>query len=229
MLVEWRRGAPARRDPLSSLPFGLKRAFARSREKHTMTTTVPAPLAPDQAAAILATTPTILRAEIEAWPVELRSLRPAPEEWCLLEVVGHLIETEERGFAGRVRALLTVERPKFTTWDPSAVASARRDAERDPAELLAEFTGRRIDSVSLVKSLTVDDLGRGGDHTEVGFLTINDLLHEWIHHDANHLRQLLANIQAYTWPNMGSAQRFNSPPARSDVPGRSDRSTPGSG
>ena len=44
--------------------------------------------------------------------------------------------------------------------------------------------------------------------TEVGFLTVNDLLHEWIHHDANHLRQMLANIQTYTWPSMGNAQRF---------------------
>ena len=61
------------------------------------------------------------------------------------------------------------------------------------------------------RALTAADLARGGDHPEVGFLTVNDLLHEWIHHDANHLRQMLANIQAYTWPSMGNAQRFSAP------------------
>jgi hypothetical protein len=174
-----------------------------------MTVTTPAPLAPRQAAALLGTMPVFLRAQFEAAPENLLRWRPAPEEWCLLEVVGHLIETEERGFAGRIRTILAEERPRFSTWDPSAVARERQDGRRDPAELLAELTGRRDSSVGLVETLTATDLARGGDHPEVGFLTIKDLLHEWIHHDANHLRQMLANIQAYTWPQMGNAQRFS--------------------
>jgi hypothetical protein len=129
----------------------------------------------------------------------------------VLDVVGHLIETEERGFGGRIRTLLAEERPQFTTWDPSAVARERRDAERDPVELVSELTRRRTAGIALVERLTPEDLGRSGDHPEVGFLTVNDLLHEWIHHDANHLRQVLANIQAYTWPNMGNTQRFSVP------------------
>src|SRR5688500_13588609 len=176
-----------------------------------MPVTTPASLAPRQAAALLGTMPIILRAEFEAAPEELLRWRPAAEEWCVQEVVGHLIETEERGFAGRMRTILAEERPRFTSWDPSAVARERRDERRDPAELLAEFTGRRTSSVTLVEALTVTDLSRGGDHPEVGFLTVNDLLHEWIHHDANHLRQMLANVQTYTWPQMGNAQRFSAP------------------
>jgi hypothetical protein len=108
-------------------------------EDRPMTIATAAPLAPHQAAALLATMPTYPRALIEAAPRELLVWRPAPEEWC------------------------------------------------------------------------VDDLSRGGDHPEVRFLTVNDLLHEWIHHDANHLRRALANIQGYTWPNMGNAQRFSAP------------------
>ena len=176
-----------------------------------MTDTTPAPLPPRQAAALLGMMPTFLRAEFEAAPEALLRWRPAPEEWCLLEVVGHLIETEERGFAGRMRTILTEERPQFTTWDPSTVARERRDERRDPAELLAEFIRRRTSGVALVEALTIADLDRGGDHPEVGFLTVNDLLHEWIHHDANHLRQMLDNIQTYTWPSMGNARRFSAP------------------
>ena len=176
-----------------------------------MTAATPAPLAPRAAAALLGTLPIVLRAELAAAPGELLRWRPAPGGWCVLEVVGHLIETEERGFAGRIRTILTEERPRFTTWDPSAVAQARQDERQDPAELLAELSGRRAASVALVETLTAGDLARGGDHPEVGFLTVDDLLHEWIHHDANHLRQMLANVQAYTWPSMGNAQRFSAP------------------
>ena len=184
-----------------------------------MTDTTPAPLAPHQAAALLGTTPIFLQAEFGAAPGELLRWRPTPEEWCLLEVVGHLIETEERGFAGRIRTILAEEQPRFTTWDPSAVARERQDERRDPTELLAEFTGRRTAGVALVETLNASDLERGGDHPEVGFLTVTDLLHEWIHHDANHLRQMLANIQSYIWPSMGNAQRFSAPDPSSDGPG----------
>jgi hypothetical protein len=103
-------------------------------------------------------------------------------------VLGHLIETEERGFAGRVRTLLAEDRPQFSGWDPDAVSRERRDAERDPAEVLGEFTRRRAASVALVETVTAADLSRGGDHPEVGFLTVSDLLHEWVFHDANHFR-----------------------------------------
>ena len=176
-----------------------------------MTDTTPAPLAPHRAAELLRTMPIFLRVEFEAAQGAFLRWRPAPEEWCVLEVVGHLIETEERGFAGRIRTILAEERPRFSTWDPSAVARERQDEQRDPAELLAELTSRRNSGVTLVETLTAADLARGGEHPEVGFLTVNDLLHEWIHHDANHLRQMLANIQAHTWPSMGNARRFSAP------------------
>src|SRR5215208_3249472 len=126
-----------------------------------MTATTPAPLAPRQAAALLGTLPVFLRAEFEAAPQEFLQWRPAPEEWCVQQVVGHLIETEERGFAGRIRTILTEERPRFTTWDPSTVARERQDEQRDPAELLAEFIRRRTSGVALVETLTANDLNRG--------------------------------------------------------------------
>jgi hypothetical protein len=177
----------------------------------SVTTEATASLTPAEAAALLAATSTILQAELTAMPTALVRFRPGPEEWCALEVLGHLIETEERGFAGRIRAILVGERPQFRGWDPSEVARQRRDAERDPTELLAEFMDRRAASVALVEGLVLEDYARGGDHPEVGFLTIGDLLHEWVHHDANHLRQLLENVQAYAWPQMGNAQRFSAP------------------
>jgi hypothetical protein len=37
---------------------------------------------------------------------------------------------------------------------------------------------------------------------------VGELLHEWVHHDRNHLRQMLANTQAAAWAQMGNAQRF---------------------
>jgi DinB superfamily len=169
------------------------------------------PLTSRQAAALLAASAAELNAEVSALPAALLRWKPGPDEWCALEVIGHLIETEKRGFAGRIRTILAEPGVRLSGWDPDAVARERRDAERVPSELLAEFTRGRAESVALVETLTTDDLNTGGDHPEVGFLRVSDLLHEWVHHDRNHVRQLFAIVQDYTWPNMGNARRFSQP------------------
>lgn len=168
-----------------------------------------APISPKQAAALLRVTPAVFRAELGALPSAAVSWHPAPGEWCAKEVLGHLIEAEQRGFAGRIRVILAGNDPQLDIWDPPQVARDRRDCERDAAQLLAQFAALREASVALVAGLKDAALQRGSHHPKVGFLRVGDLLHEWIHHDRNHLKQILMNVQAFVWPHMGNAQRFS--------------------
>ena len=92
-----------------------------------------------------------------------------------------------------------------------AVAKQRRDCERAPAELKNELLGLRKESVALVRSLRPEHMARGDLHPDVGRLTVDELLHEWVHHDNNHLKQAFGNVQAYVWSRMGNAQRFSQP------------------
>jgi len=169
----------------------------------------PTPLIPAAVAPFLRATLATLTAEVDALSAEALAWHPAPGEWCVKEVLGHLIETERRGFAGRIRIILAGPEPRLEGWDQNAVAAARRDCGRDARELLGELATMRQDSVRLVEELKAADLARGGDHPTVGRLTVADLLNEWIHHDRNHVRQILANVQAYVWPHMGNARKFS--------------------
>jgi hypothetical protein len=138
--------------------------------------------------------------------------RPEPGEWSANECAGHLIEAERRGFAGRIRRILEGEPGHPVTldgWDPPAVAEARRDHLRAGAELAAEFDALRADGVELVRSLRPADLSRTGTHPEVGQLRVDELLGEWVHHDRNHVRQMLAVTQGRVWDQMGNARRFS--------------------
>ena len=166
------------------------------------------PLAPDQIAALLRAMGENLQNELRALPVEVLRWHPAPEEWCVLEALGHLIEAERRGFAGRVRQLLERDGAAFHSWDPAEVARARRDCARDPAAMLVELARLRRESVALVGRVEPADLDRGGEYPTVGRLTIGDLLQEWVHHDRNHVKQIFTNVQQYVWPHMGNCQRF---------------------
>jgi hypothetical protein len=69
-----------------------------------------------------------ITAEVAALRDELVSWHPEPGEWCVNECLGHLIEAEKRGFAGRIRFLLQSDgSPALTSWDQVAVAVARND------------------------------------------------------------------------------------------------------
>jgi hypothetical protein len=171
----------------------------------------PSALAPSEVARLLESAGTMIGAEFAAMTEAALVWHPAPGEWCAKEVIGHLIESERRGFAGRIRIILAGADPALETWDQDGVARSRRDCERAAGTLVEEFRTMRRDSVALVAGLRAADLGRGGRHPKVGPLRVADLLHEWVHHDRNHLRQLLANLQSFAWPNMGNAQRFSAP------------------
>jgi hypothetical protein len=169
----------------------------------------PPRLALAEIAQLLRSTMTTLNAEVAALSTGALAWHPAAGEWCVKEVLGHLIETERRGFAGRIRIILARQDPQLEGWDQNAVVAARRDCERDVSALLGELATMRQDSVRLVKGLRDADLARGGHHPVVGDLRVGDLLNEWIHHDLNHVRQILANVQAYVWPHLGNAQKFS--------------------
>jgi len=76
------------------------------------------------------------------------------------------------------------------------------------SDLLNEFTQIRSESRNLVLGLSDSDLRRGGMHPHVGHLRVGDLLHEWLYHDRNHVRQMFANLQSYVFPSMGNCQGF---------------------
>jgi DinB superfamily len=165
---------------------------------------------PDEVAPILEASGEAITRLLGSIPSEIALRRPAENEWCVNECVGHLIEAERRGFAGRIKTMLDEDEPQLVAWDAAEVAEARGDCERDLAGLLREFAAMRGESVRLVRSLTVGDLKRGGMHPHVSRITVDEIVHEWIHHDANHLRQALANVQDFMWLEMGATQRFSS-------------------
>ena len=181
----------------------------RTGDRHM---TEPSALSPARIADLLAASAATVVAELVSLGDD-GGWRPEPGEWSANECVGHLIEAERRGFAGRIRRILAADRPDIPadleSWDPPAVAEARRDHLRPAAELAAEFEELRADGVGLVRSLTAADMPRVGIHPMVGPLRVDELLGEWVHHDRNHIRQMLAVTQARVWAQMGNARRFS--------------------
>ncbi len=142
-------------------------------------------------------------------PDEIFGWHPAPDEWCINEVLGHLMEADHRGFDGRIRLILVEDRPELQAWSPNTVAIARADCQKHGRKLLDELASNRRRSAALIHGLTDTDLARWGRHPQAGKLYIADLIFEWVHHDARHIKQILSNLQEWVWPMMGNARRFS--------------------
>ena len=166
-----------------------------------------AELTPAQVAVYLESSCALIEAELKALGDDA-AWHQAPGEWCAREVIGHLIEAEKRGFAGRIRIILASDRPALEAWDQVEVGKQRNDCARVSDSLWMEFMGLRHDSVNLVQGLKAADLDRSGMHPKVGELKVRWLLHEWVSHDRNHTKQLLSIAMKRVWPHMGNSQQF---------------------
>ena len=165
-------------------------------------------LTPAEVAQLLESTCALLEAEIKALGEDEARWHPAPGEWCVNECLGHIIEAEKRGFFGRISRTLEQDRPFEPGWDQVAIARERKDCDRMAMSLFMEFMGLRHASVEMVKALRADQLERACEHAKVGELRVRGLLQEWVHHDRNHTKQILANVQARVWPHMANSQKF---------------------
>ncbi|RME81210.1 MAG: DinB family protein [Caldilineae bacterium] len=172
---------------------------------------LPMQLTPEQAAARLRALAPALQTLLHDVPEEVWRWHPAAGEWCINQIIGHVIAADANGFVGRIRLILSQERPELPLWDIGGMVEQRQDCRRDPQDLLSELATAREEAARLVEQLKPEELRRSGIHPVVGELRVADLLHEWLHHEANHMKQILSNIQAWVWPFMGNSQRFSDP------------------
>jgi hypothetical protein len=169
------------------------------------------PLTPAEVAGYLRASRDHIVSELTTMGDDTARWRPAVGEWSANECVGHVIEADRRGFGGRIRRIVAEDGIAESGWNQLEVAASRRDWERPVAEVIAEFAAGREEGLRVVASLRPEDLDRYAMHAAVGRVTVRNLLHEWVFHDRNHLRQLLANAQSRAWPAMGNARRFSHP------------------
>jgi uncharacterized damage-inducible protein DinB len=161
-----------------------------------------------QISPMLQTTPTVLRDMISPLPDRVVSLHPGAGKWCIKEVIGHLAEEDGRDFVGRINAMLLEYEPPLAVNDQDRLARERRDCGKDIDSLLDEFAMVRSRSIAFLKQLETAQLERRGFHPRIGPIRVRELLHEWIYHDLNHIRQIQGNIQSSLWPHLGNMRRF---------------------
>ncbi len=134
---------------------------------------------------ILSTTAARWLSLAETLPVDLLTRAPAPNEWSALDCLRHLLDTEQMVFPVRVKALLAGQ--PIPAFDPGT--QGRQYTVWTPEQLAAEFARQRMANTAELEQVTDQDLTRSAQHSELGTVTLGELLHEWAAHDLNHTVQ----------------------------------------
>ena len=146
-----------------------------------------AKLGDDDPAEVQAGTPSNLRDLLGEAGSRLTA-RPAPTEWSVLEVVGHMLDAEVIASA-RYRWILSEEQPRLVGYDQELWMERLRHPEEDPQELLATFEALRTANLSLWARATEGDRSRLGLHEERGPESYELPFRLIAGHDRNHLAQ----------------------------------------
>lgn len=139
-----------------------------------------------QVRAILSTTPARWLALTQSLPRELLRRQPAAGEWSAVDCLRHLIDTERYVFPPRVKAFL--DGRDIVAFNPDNEGTPADEAD-DPAEMAKEFARMRAETLTLLSQLTSADLSRTVRHSELGSVTLGEMLNEWAAHELMHVVQ----------------------------------------
>jgi DinB superfamily len=158
--------------------------------------------------AVLEQTPIIIEKIVLAATDEQMQWKPAMDRWSISEVLAHLAETEVICFRERVRAMMEKDNPPIVGYDQNAAYAAGKYSGKG-RENLKKFCHERDRSLSFLRYVPSSVLGRKGQHSKIGAITVGHVMNEWAFHDLGHIRQIaeLFRSRAF-YPHSGPFQQF---------------------
>jgi uncharacterized damage-inducible protein DinB len=116
--------------------------------------------------------------------------RPKEGEWCIKEVMAHLVNTETDVFLPRLRRMVAEDRPTFQPFSADAWAQAGDHREGRFTDDLAGFARARQQTIAFLKSLPPAATTRIGVSGFFGPVTVAQFATHVVDHDLEHLAQM---------------------------------------
>lgn len=136
----------------------------------------------------------VQEAEFEAWQRTIEGAgedlreRPADEEWSVIELLGHIVDSE-MVTSVRYRWVLAEDEPELPGYDQEAWTAQFNHRSDDPELLLTLFGALRLANLDLWERTEAQDRGRFGMHAERGPESFDLLFRSQAGHGRVHLAQ----------------------------------------
>lgn len=132
-----------------------------------------------------------LRAAVWGMTADELRARPVPGRWSALEVVCHVSDCEQF-FADRMKRTLAMDRPLLVGADGGRYPEPVQYHQREVAEEVDLVALTRRQMARVFRLAPPEAWGRSAVHTEMGLVTLRQLLIHAVNHLAHHLRFVAA-------------------------------------
>lgn len=122
--------------------------------------------------------------------------KPAPDKWCVRQIVCHLADTEAV-YVMRLRQVLAEDNPTLYAFNGDAWAEKLDYGRRKISQALETFRVLRAENYELLKGMPEEAFQRPCTHAEAGPWTLRDLVLNNAHHLEDHVKQIQGVRAAY--------------------------------
>ena len=121
--------------------------------------------------------------------------RPVPGKWSTLEVVCHLVDSEQ-AWCHRMKRVIAEERPLLIGYDESRFTATLRYHDHDLDTELSLMEGMRTQMALVLRALPDAAWTRTGVHSERGLITLEEMLQAEVDHVPHHIAHINDKRQA---------------------------------
>ncbi len=144
-------------------------------------------LGDDDPAAVQASTPPMLRAQVQDAGTDLR-IRPEPNEWSVMGCIAHMLDAEI-AMSARYRFVLAQDEPPLIGYDQDLWVDRLHGDDEDVESILDLFDALRLANVTLWQRTPTELRQRVGMHQERGPESYDLSFRMLAGHDRFHMAQ----------------------------------------
>jgi uncharacterized damage-inducible protein DinB len=139
--------------------------------------------------------PLEVKRVVSGLTAEQLQARPVPGRWSTLEVVCHLVDSDQ-AWCHRMKRVIAEERPLIIGYDETRFTATLDYEQRDVQEELALLEGMRRQMARILSRLPEEAWSRTCVHTERGLMTLEQMLQAEVEHIPHHVRHVLEKRKA---------------------------------
>ncbi|MDX2035748.1 MAG: DinB family protein [Isosphaeraceae bacterium] len=139
--------------------------------------------------------PRLLREAVAGMSIEQLRARPVAGRWSTLEVIAHLVDSEQC-YCHRMKRVIAEDRPLLVAYDETRFTERLGYQTRDPERELDLFQATREQMILVLRGLNPEDWTRLGVHTFEGLLDLATMVRYEAEHVTNHIVHVVEKRRA---------------------------------
>lgn len=181
-------------EPEAETGGSIQDLYARITQQNWLETLLPAGLKPEAIEPQLRGNIGALFGMLSEVKAHQWDQHPDPEEWSILQIVCHLLESEKTVQRPRLEKILAEDNPFLASPQPPAGPREAVRCATDGWQAAERFVQERMLTIEWLRQLKAEDWQRPARHSIFGLTTMAEMAHFTAQHDRLHLNQLCQTL-----------------------------------